>query len=333
MNTQLLITGGKLRPNGFELGEGKYYGCAKLLKIDTTTSEVSELLYIDKGNENSPDEHPNLEFTVGDVDHNNLWLAMDTEIRLYQYPELKLIKVFSHPSFHNVHSVAVRGDELYVTSTGLDTVIVLDKNSGNIKQYMNAEGKPTWHRFDKETDYRKLHSTRPHDCHPNYIFWIGNDPWVTRCTQEDAVKLTDVSQRIAISGPEKEISVHDGIVEGDYIYFTSVDSYIIVADIKQQKVVETFNISNLKGYGGLRGWCRGLYIAGDILYVGFSRLRKTRRIEKIEWVSRLINKGKTIEDCSVLGINMSTREIVSDYIIPTDMIDAVYSILPEPNKT
>lgn len=331
MNTNLLVTGGVLRPDGYNLGEGKYYGCAKLVHINIKTGQFSELLSVADGTHNFPDEHPNLEFTVGAVDKDNLWLAMDTEIRLYTYPQLQLIKTFSHPCFHNIHSVAIHDDELYVTSTGIDLVLVLDKYNGAIKQYFNVEGKPIWHRYSQTTDYRKVHSTRPHDSHPNYVFWIDEQPWVTRCTQEDAVLLSDVSKRIDISGPDKVISVHDGIVHGDYVYFTSVDSCIVIADTKTYQVVETFNLSNLKGYGGLRGWCRGLYISGDIFYVGFSRLRKTRRLDKIEWVSRLINRGKTIEDCSVLGINMSTKEIIADYIIPTGMLDAIYTILPEPS--
>jgi len=330
--SNLLITGGKLRENGFELGEGKYYGCAKLLRLDTDSGEINELLSIDKGNDNYPDIHPNLEFTVGDVAGNELWLSTDTEIRHYSYPNLDLLSTYSHPCFHNIHSVAVHDERLYVTSTGLDMVVVLNKYSGDIISYQNAEGKPTWHRFLSDFDYRKIHSTRPHDCHPNYVFWISNEPWVTRCTQEDAVQLSDTSNRIDISGPDKEISVHDGIVKGEYVYFTSVDGCIVVADINTKEVIETINIYDLKGYGGLRGWCRGLYMTDDIVYIGFSRLRKTRRIEKIKWVSHLINKGKSIDNCSVLAIDLLKREIIADYHIPENMIDAVYTILPEPAK-
>jgi len=48
--------------------------------------------------------------------------------------------------------VALRCDELYVTSTGLDMVVVLDKRNGAILCNINAEGKPTWHRFSPEDD-------------------------------------------------------------------------------------------------------------------------------------------------------------------------------------
>ena len=89
-------------------------------------------------------------------------------------------------------------------------------------------------------------------------------------------------------------------------------------------------INAMQGYGGMRGWCRGLYLAGDTMYVGFSRLRKTKRTEKIEWAKRLLKRGKIVEECSVLAIDLKQKKIVADYRLPADKMDAVYSILPEP---
>lgn len=331
MSNNILITGGVLRENGFELGEGKYYGCAKLLRLNIQSGALEELLAINEGNENFPDIHPNLEFTVGAVEGQQLWLTTDTEVRLYQYPTLQLLKTFSHPCFHNIHSVAVRENELYVTSTGLDMVVVLDKSTGAILRYVNAEGKPLWHRFSADIDYRKQHSTRPHDSHPNYVFWIGDEPWVTRCTQEDAVSLVDVNKRIDVSGAKKPISIHDGIVHKGHIFFTLVDGSIVIADAQTLQVVETIQLPALNGYGGLRGWCRGLHFDGDVCYVGFSRLRKTKRLEKIAWARRLLMRGDMIEECSVLALDLQQAKIVADLRIPANMLDAIYTILPEPN--
>jgi len=243
-----------------------------------------------------------------------------------------LINTFSHPCFNNIHSVAVHGDELYVTSTGLDMVVVLNKYDGSIIRYLNAEGKPIWHRFSPDSDYRKQHSTRPHDCHPNYVFWVDGEPWVTRCTQEDAVQLGNPRKKIDVSGSKKPISVHDGIVKGGQVFFTSVDGAIVVADTKTLQPIETINLYSLKGYVGLRGWCRGLYISGDVLYVGFSRLRKTKRMEKLEWVNRFLKRGETVDECSILAVDYKQPRILSDYRIPSNMLDGIYSILPAPSQ-
>jgi len=333
----LLITGATLRKQGYELGEGKYYDKAVLLSLNLDTGYFKELLSISTGNQNTPDSNPNLEFTIGDIEPNNLWLTTDTEIRLYSYPELNVLKVFSHPCFHNIHSLAVRGEQLYITSTGLDMVVILDKNTGEIIDRINTEYKPVWHRFSADIDYRKLHSTRPHDSHPNYIFWLDNQPWVTRCTPEDAVCLYDKRKRIDLTGlsenpSQQELSVHDGIVKQGKIYFTSVDGCILIVDSGSLKLIETIELYKFKNYGGVRGWCRGLYIEGDLFYIGFSRLRKTKAKGKLAWLSRFSNYLSPSKQSSVLAFDMKKRIIVKDYPIPEDAIDAVYAILPEPDN-
>ena len=56
----------------------------------------------------------------------------------------------------------------------------LDKNNGEITDMVNAEGKEPWHRFSPDTDYRfGALKPEPHDCHPNFVFKIGDDYWVT----------------------------------------------------------------------------------------------------------------------------------------------------------
>ena len=60
---KLLLSGGCLRPNGFELGEGKYYDKASLVQLDLDTGEFTTVLSKDDGGKNYPVEHPNLQFT------------------------------------------------------------------------------------------------------------------------------------------------------------------------------------------------------------------------------------------------------------------------------
>jgi len=327
----ILVTGAVLRKNGFELGEGKYYGGARLLRLNVENGGFEKLLSIDKVHCNYPSETPNIQFTAGCIDADVLWLPTDTEIRKYSYPCLELLSVFSHTCFNNIHSVTVRGQFLYVTSTGIDMVVVLDKNTGVIVTKYNAEGKGVWHRFSKSVDYRQMYSTRPHDCHPNYIFWIKDEPWVTRCTQEDAVSLFDVSKRIDISGPNKEISVHDGLVVNNDIYFTSVDGCIIKADIETYLVKDIIYLNKMKGFNWVRGWSRGILIDNNVIYVAFSKLRKTKNLKKLEWLGKFTQKFQILEQCSILAIDLTTKTIVNDYIVPEGMIDAIYSILPEPD--
>jgi hypothetical protein len=332
-NHALLITGGVLRPDGFELGEGKYYGGARLLKLDTRTGAVQTLLAVDEGTANFPAEHPNLEFTVSCREGHTLWLAMDTEVRRYSYPALELQATFSHPCFQNIHSVAVRGGSLYVTSTGLDLVVVLGKETGVVQQVLNVEGLDPWHRFARSVDWRQVHSTRPHDCHPNHVFWLGDEPWVTRCTPEDAVPLLNTGRRIDLSGTKREIAVHDGVVHEGSVFFTLVDGTVVVMDAADpERPLRNIELAALPGFGGVRGWCRGLCFANGLAYLGFSRLRRTRNQRKLDWVRRTVGRGETVQQASVLAVDLQAGRIVKDYRLPLGSIDAVYGIMTAPGE-
>jgi len=325
---KLLITGGLLRDSGFDLGEGRYYGEAILISLDLETGDIKTVVSLSEVSENYPKEYPNLQFTAACIDEDVIWLPTDTEIRKYSLRDFSHLDTYSYSCFQNVHSVAVHNDNLFITSTGLDMVVVLDKITGDLLDQVNAEGKPLWHRFDKYTDYRLTHSTKPHDCHPNFVFWINEEPWVTRCTQEDAVCLLDFERRIDISGPDKVISVHDGIDIGDEIVFTSVDACLVFINKESLLIVETINLMEMPGFGGLRGWCRGLHEEAGIFYLGFSRLRRTKSRSKLNWVNKLAGRGKAHENCSVLGFDLKKRRIVAEFDLPNDVIDTIYTLLP-----
>ena len=330
----LLLTGGRLRPDGFALGEGKYYDSARLLKLDPRTGEVDVLMAVNEATANFPAAHPNLQFTVASVDGNTLWLAMDTEIRQYAYPSLRLLATLSHPCFQNVHSVAVRGDSLWVTSTGLDLVVVLDKHTGAVQEVLQVDGKDAWHRYSRDVDWRQVHSTRPHDFHPNYIFWLGDEPWVTRCTPEDAVPLRSPHRAIKLSGTRGEIAVHDGVVHEGAVYFTLVDGTLVVMDPEAPEApLREIDLAALPGFGGVRGWCRGLCFAGGLAYVGFSRLRRTRNQSKVDWVRRAVGGEPPLKAASVLAVDLHSYQIVKDYRFEPDSIDALYGIMVAPGAT
>ena len=322
----LLITGGCLRPNGFELGEGKYYGKAGLLKLDLTTGQFSTLLSKADGGANYPAEHPNQQFTAACLDGDTLWLPTDTEVYQYQLPQLTQLKCFSHPCFHNIHSVHLLDNELVVTSTGMDNIVVLCPESGEIKRIINTEGKDPWHRFDPKTDYRLIHSTRPHDSHPNYVFKLDNKLWATRCTHDDAVCLDDVTDRIDVAHQD-EMSVHDGIWWQDKLVFTRVDGYLVIVDPKTRKVIEKYDPFANERNRPL-GWCRGLMVDGDIFYIGYSKLRKTKLMSKLKFISQGNFKYMDGNEALVVAYNMNTKKVLDTYGIPAGMLDAIYGILP-----
>lgn len=326
MAKSLLISGGCLRPNGFELGEGRYYQSARLVKLDLTSGQFSLMLQKDEGGEHYPREHPNLQFTCGQVVDDSLWLPTDTEVFHYTLPELTLRKVISHPCFHNVHSVSIINQQLVITSTGLDNIVLCDPQSGDIQSIINTQGKDPWHRFDRSFDYRLVHSTRPHDSHPNYVFQLEGNLWVTRCTQEDAVNLTDVSDRIDIDlGGDK--GVHDGHFYNGKLIFTQVDGVLLICDPQERKMIELFD-PFARHSNRPMGWCRGLFIDGDDFYIGYSKLRKTTMGSRLKFLSQGNFKYASGNNALIVKVNMRSREVQQTYVTPDGLIDAIYGIMP-----
>lgn len=326
MLKKILITGGVERENGFELGQGKFYKAGKLFSLNLENDNYQEHICFDQANENYPEEHPNLLFTAACYDDDLIWIPTHGEVIAYRLHDWKIIRRFSIPLFNNNHSVIMLDNKLYVTATGTDMVVIMDKDVGKSIECINIEGKDIWHRFEKQIDYRKIHSTKPHQGHPNYVFKLKDEIWVTRCGFEDAACLTDVKKNIKVTN-DKEMSIHDGFVYENDIYFTSVDGHILVADQKSLKIKNIYNLN--KGVDRInKGWCRGLYIEDGLAYVGFSKIRKTRNARRLEWLKKSIKRNNENLDSAVVVFDLNKQVKIKEIAFEEGVLDAIYSILP-----
>src|SRR6185503_17569531 len=119
-------------------------------------------------------------------------------------------------------------------------------------------------------DYRKVATTKPHDAHPNYVFFLDGEPWVTRFEQRDAVPVAGGDRRFAV---EVE-GVHDGHRDGDRLLFTTVDGHLVRFGLNGSGR-EVFDLDPGDSEVPL-GWCRGLLPQGGRAWVGFTRIRYTK---------------------------------------------------------
>jgi hypothetical protein len=194
--------------------------------------------------------------------------------------------VVSLPCFNDLHHVAVAPDgRLYVAVTGLDAVAELAPD-GVLLNLHSVTGKPVWERFSKTTDYRRVATTKPHQSHPNFVFFRDGKPWVTRFVQRDAMPLYgEAGARDSFALGEE--GVHDGHVDGGSIFFTAVNGLVLRADLVSGKM-QRFDLNQAQGPYEDRplGWCRGILPLGEEVWVGFSRIRYTALRQNIDWVRR-----------------------------------------------
>ena len=153
---------------------------------------------------------PGIRFTAMTVKDDCLYVGTGTEVMLFRFPEMERIKYATHPHFHDIHHVAPVGDEVGVVASGLDMVIFLDGDTLKVKRYVNVSSDDLWYKFDPATDYRKVHSTQPHESHPNFLFEIGGKIWITRCNKKRHHLLDRRHEPISLG----EHRVHDGFPTG-----------------------------------------------------------------------------------------------------------------------
>ncbi len=281
--TKLYVTGGQ-QQNARSLTEGEtfWYKYAKglILEVDSDSQEVHTRAEYVSPPDVCPDEDPAILFKCGSLEGDRLYVGTQTEVLVYSVPDMSLSTYISLPCFNDVHHVrpSLEGN-LLVANSGLDMVLEITTD-GEVLREWNTLGEDPWARFSPEVDYRQVRSLKPHASHPNHVFYVGDELWATRFEQRDAICLSDPSKRIDV-GIER---VHDGHVYDGHIYFTSVNGHVVIANADTLVVVQTIDLNLLAPEPGVLGWCRGLLVDGDRIWVGFSRIRMTKVRENLSWI-------------------------------------------------
>lgn len=286
--TGLYVTGGRHKPVGLRAREEWVtFENGLILRVDPARGDVKcSVEYTTP--ESSCAKDGSITFESGTLQGDLLYTCTRTEAMVYRIPTFDLVRYVTLPSFNDVHHVRpTAAGNLLVTSTGLDMVIEVDRGGKVLREWDVLEGR-TWTRFSSDIDYRRVLTTKPHLSHPNYTFFLDGEVWVTRAVQRDAYCLTNRTAPIDL-GPEVP---HDGEVRGDRIYFTTVNGAIIIVNAKTRKRERIVDLNKLDNSRGSLGWCRGAaFVDESLVWVGFSRLRKTRFKENTRWVKDFI-KGK-----------------------------------------
>jgi len=277
------VTGGRLRRTVFrKLEEWQSCEQALLIELDPAKNQSRACVEYVSPADACPDELPAVLFKSAALQGNTLYACTSTEVLVYELPSFRLQHYISLHCFNDLHHVCptVRGT-LLVAVTGLDMVVEIT-TAGTLVREWSVIGEDTWARFSRDTDYRKVPTTKPHKSHPNHVFELDGEVWVTRLLQSDAICLTTPGPRIDIAVQKP----HDGYVFGDKIYFTTVDGHVVIADRKTLRRIETIDLNQMGGQPGQTlGWCRGVLPLDERwLWVGFTRVRSTKFVENVAWI-------------------------------------------------
>ncbi len=322
----LYVLGGRQRNLLFQdEEEWNLYEAALILQLDTDSGEVRTRVEYKSSPQVKANDNSSVLFKSGTLVGDILYTCTSTEVLIFRLPEFRIIHYISLPCFNDLHHVAPASDgTLLAAVTGLDMVVKFTLE-GEIVSEWSVLPEPPWSRFSRETDYRKIESTKPHKSHPNFVFQLDGKVWVTRFRQRDAICLDDRDRRIDISMERP----HDGFVCGPNIYFTMVDGRVIVADSRNLQIKQTIDLKEIDGHDALLGWCRGLLPVDEKrTWVGFTRIRKTRFHENVLWVKQVLREGMREKPTHIALYDTVSMQRLQEFNLEPYGMNIVFSIFP-----
>jgi hypothetical protein len=297
-----------------------------VLRVDADSSKVIDRFEYLTPESACPDKLPSIGFKGGTLHNNQLYVCTSTEVIVFELPAFRQVGYVSLPCFNDLHHVLPTPyGTVIVVVTGLDLVVEISLE-GEILREWSVIAEDTWSRFSRQIDYRKVPTTKPHRAHPNFAFFLGNDLWTTRCDLKDVVCLTSPGKRIDISVSY----AHDGHVFGDWIYFTTIDGHVVIANqqsLKVEKVIDLNPIDNPEGH--VLGFCRGvLPLTETLVWVGFTKLRPTKFAEKLYWLKGADLSSKPTH---IALYDLSASRRLQEISLNSARMDLIFSILRAPS--
>lgn len=283
--SQIYVVGGELHPDAAQRLEWQENSAAVIVRFDSDERRPEVAYRYVSPPEVCVDEKHSITFKAATLAGDRFYACTTTEAMVLSATDFETVAYITHPWFNDVHHAAPTPDgNIVVVSTGLDMAFEMTLDGEIVAEHPALPG-DAWARFDRSADYRKVPSTKPHQSHPNFAFYLDDKLWLSRFKQRDAVRAGAFDERL----PVDVQGLHDGIVlgGGERVAFTTVDGHIVVCDVPSCSRIAAHRLLDWTPLGGYSlGWCRGLAFLDDRrALVGFSRLRPTKWKENLKWVA------------------------------------------------
>ena len=322
------ITGGRQRPaHLLTRDEWHAYDKAVLLHLDTETGAVRTVLEYASPPEHCPPQSPSFVFKAGAWDGAHLLLCTQTEVLVFDPRAERIVRTISHPWLNDVHHVRRIDGQLHVVSTGLDALLIFEEEDTTVAEVRSVLGDEVWAHHSRETDYRRIPTTKPHRAHPNYVFTAAGARWVTRFEQRDACCMdSDTPRTLRLA----DDPIHDGVQAPDgRVWFTVVSGEVVVTDHDTPRVVERYSLGALEGGDRPLGWCRGILLEPERTLLAFSRLRPTTLKQNLAWLRRPLGKAPEPLPTRIAAYDLPGGRKLQTWPLEDAGISSIFSILPD----
>jgi len=317
------------------LGAFDEKGDGRIVELDANTGTVNEIMQF---------EQPPRLRVAGKGFTGGTWLsdgklAVCGASAVYFFVDGVHKDTWALPSFNDLHGLCAHGNRIYVVNTGLDTIDVFNLDGqfrgshsfetpwlatsrilGDYPErsawsslhdgHWNGE----WPKFEPETLKGPYYSEgkdlpfnqrRVRDLvHLNHAMVIDERLLVTSLARKEVIEVDSWCTVARFDTPP-----HDGVVLRDSVWFTRIDGWVESrsrADLN--RITECIDISEKTG---IYGWCRGLRVTENLLWVGFTAIHHSPRYT---WNRVPFASTQT----AVVCIERSTNDIVARFELDSD---------------
>ena len=304
------------------------------MELDTDTGARRTVLEYESPPGRRPAQRPSFVFKAGSWDGDHLLLCTQTEVVVFDPGAGRVVRTISHPWFNDVHHVARFDGRLHVVSTGLDLLLIFDENDEDVAEWHSAIGADPWERFDRDTDYRLVATTKPHHAHPNYVFAADGATWLTRFQQRDALRIGggsgEASSGSSPTSPRlSDDPVHDGVPHGERVWFTVVSGEVVVVDPARGVIDARYDLRTMDTDDGRPlGWCRGIHHEADHVLLAFSHLRPTAIKQNLSWLRKPLGRQQEPAPTRVDAYDLAGGRRLKSWELQSSGISSIFSVLP-----
>ena len=327
---KLIITGGRQSDSNLSYFNKEWNNGIEgvIFEYDTVHKKIEEKITYKTPEKYRPKKNYSISFKSGSIHNNHLYVTTLTEVLIYTLPEYKLIEIISLNIFNDLHHVVFYERNLFIVITGLDLVIKYSLDEKKIKTFYNCYPEiKTWEKFDKDLDFRKINTTKPHLSHPNHVTVFQNKVFITRYKQKDVLIFSMNGKVLDKIDLNKGIP-HDGGIFKDNFIYTTVNGNIIKVNKKKFSIREIIDLNIHENDGRSLGWCRGYEKTDSDNYVGFSRIRPTKFVENIKWLgNKITDKVKLKMPTRIVCYNKDFSKINETINLEDYKMNWIFSIL------
>ncbi|MCK5855212.1 MAG: hypothetical protein KAG56_08315 [Sulfurovaceae bacterium] len=223
-----------------------------------------------------------------------------------------ILSLYIDNELNDLHSLNVDKDKVYLVNTGRDSIDLFDHQLTLIKRIsllteQEWQGRKeesytvTGDYFDKIGTVKSFFQRKvPDKWHLNHVFSFEGRIIASSFQQR---QLMDVKTLVSLSNqlPER---IHDGLIYQNEVWITLVSGKIyhasLIFPLQFKLFFDLFQKTKIKG------WCRGLLIVKDNLYIGITAIYDKSRTPWLDYMAEETKSG-------IFQVNLKSKKITHFY--------------------